>query len=99
DVLIRDGIVVTLDDEDRILRGSVAIRDDRIVAIGTTEELDAAVEAGKTLDARERIVLPGLIDMHNHLRDLAPGLSIGQGLKLDDYLRTGWEMQQHLTAE
>ena len=25
DVLIRDGIVVTLDDEDRILRGSVAI--------------------------------------------------------------------------
>ena len=99
DVLIRDGIVVTLDDQDNILRGSVAVRDDRIVAVGTTEELDAAVEAGKTLDARERIVLPGLIDMHNHLRDLAPGLSIGQGLKLDDYLRAGWEMQQHLTAE
>ncbi len=99
DVLIRDGIVVTLDDQDNILRGSVAVRDDRIVAVGTTEEQDAAVEAGKTLDARERIVLPGLIDMHNHLRDLAPGLSIGQGLKLDDYLRAGWEMQQHLTAE
>lgn len=99
DVLIRDGIVVRLDDQDRILRGSVAVRDDRIVAVGTTEELDAAVEAGKTLDARERIVLPGLIDMHNHLRDLAPGLSIGEGLKLDDYLRAGWEMQQHLTVE
>ncbi|MEE9208392.1 MAG: amidohydrolase family protein [Gemmatimonadota bacterium] len=99
DVLIRDGIVVTLDDEDRILRGSVAVQDGRIVAVGPTEELDAAVEAGKTLDARERIVLPGLIDMHNHLRDLAPGLPVGQGLKLDDYLRAGWEMQQHLTAE
>ena len=37
--------------------------------------------------------------MHNHLRDLAPGLPVGQGLKLDAYLRAGWEMQQHLTAE
>ncbi len=99
DVLIHDGIVVTLDGEDRIFRGSVAVRNDRIVSVGTTEELDAAHEAAKTLDARERIVLPGLIDMHNHLRDLAPGLPVGLGLKLDDYLRAGWEMQQHLTAE
>jgi cytosine/adenosine deaminase-related metal-dependent hydrolase len=99
DLLIRDGIVVTLDEEDRILRGSVAIREDRIVAVGDTADLEAAYEPARTLEARERIVLPGLIDMHNHLRDLSPGLAIGQGLKLDAYLRAGWEMNQHLTAD
>ena len=99
DLLIRDGVLVTLDDEDRIFRGSVAIRGDRIIATGPTDELDAACRASSTLEARERIVLPGLIDMHNHLRDLAPGLSFGQGLKLDAYLRAGWEMNQSLIEE
>ncbi|MFQ5692220.1 MAG: amidohydrolase family protein [Nitrospinota bacterium] len=107
DLLVRDGIVVTLDDPDpsgqdrpgpeRIFRGSVAVRADRIVAVGPTAELDAAYEAAKTLDASERIVLPGLIDLHNHLRNLTAGLPVGQGLKLDDFLRSWWEMQEHLT--
>ena len=99
DLLIRDGVVVTLDDEDRIFRGSVAVKGGRIVSVGKTEDLDAAVQPARTLEARERIVLPGLIDMHNHLRHLTPGLPVGQGLKLDDFLRTWWVMQQYLTGE
>lgn len=99
DLLIRDGVVVTLDDESRVFRGSVAVRGDRIAAVGKTGDLDAAYRPSRRIDARERIVLPGLIDMHNHLRDLAPGLPVGQGLRLDDYLRAWWRMQEHLTEE
>ncbi|MFQ5914139.1 MAG: amidohydrolase family protein [Nitrospinota bacterium] len=99
DLLIRDGVLVTLDGEDRSFRGSVAVRGGRIVAVGKTEELEATYQPARRLSAGERIVLPGLIDMHNHLRDLTPGLPVGRGLKLDGYLRAMWAMQQYLTED
>jgi len=44
-------------------------------------------------------VIPGLINVHDHLRNLAPGVSVAAGLKLDAYLRALWKLQQHMTAE
>src|SRR5690606_30029554 len=49
DILIRNGIVVTIDDDRRVLEdGAVAIIGDRIAAIGTTDELSAWT-AGKII--------------------------------------------------
>ncbi|MFB9523011.1 amidohydrolase [Streptomyces cremeus] len=48
---------------------ALAVRDGRIVWLGTTEE--AAAWTGpdtEVLDARGRLVLPGFIDAHNHVR-------------------------------
>jgi dihydroorotase len=41
------------------------LRDDRVLAVGPRPDL----HADRTLDARNRIVCPGLIDMHVHLRE------------------------------
>src|SRR5947209_2639542 len=41
------------------------LKDDRVVGIGTQPQL----VADRTLDASGRIVCPGLIDMHVHLRE------------------------------
>ena len=53
---------------------SVYIRDGRIVAIGEYRERPPAVPV---VDARERVVLPGLVDTHVHLND--PGRADWEG--------------------
>ncbi len=46
---------------------AVAIRDDRIVAIGTADDVRRAVPDAEDLDARGGLVVPGFIDAHLHL--------------------------------
>lgn len=97
DLLITNGIVVTMDAERRILRGAVAVTGDRITAIVPAGR--ALPEAARTIDAASHAVIPGLINAHDHLRNLAPGVSVAAGLKLDAYLRALWKLQQHMAAE
>jgi 5-methylthioadenosine/S-adenosylhomocysteine deaminase len=67
DILITGGTVITMDSGRRVLEdGAVAIKADRIVAVGTAAELGATYRAGETIDATKRIVMPGLIDGHGH---------------------------------
>jgi imidazolonepropionase len=48
--------------------GAVAVRDGRIVAVGTTRKVLDRLEKGiETIDASGRLVAPGLIDPHVHL--------------------------------
>jgi len=67
DLLIEGGVVITMDPQARILYdGSVAIRGGRIVAVGERTELAGRYRPRKTLPARRKAVLPGLIDTHHH---------------------------------
>lgn len=49
-----------------IADGAVAIADGRIVAVGTTSELQRSYRAPRAFSAAGRVVLPGLIDAHTH---------------------------------
>jgi 5-methylthioadenosine/S-adenosylhomocysteine deaminase len=67
DILIINGIVVTMDPARRVIEnGAVAITGDRIVAVGTTAEVTAQHGAPKVIDASRKIVMPGFIDAHAH---------------------------------
>ncbi len=67
DLLIVHGTLITVDTERRVIEdGAVAVEADRIVAVGTTADLLARFTARKTLNARRKAVLPGLIDCHAH---------------------------------
>jgi hypothetical protein len=67
DLLIRGGTILTIDSQDRIIEnGAVAIRGDQIVAVGTSSELDSRYKAGRTINAGGRLVMPGLVNAHNH---------------------------------
>jgi 5-methylthioadenosine/S-adenosylhomocysteine deaminase len=85
DLLLRGGAVVTVDDDRRVLEpGAVAITGERIVAVGSPDEL-AAFDATRTVDCRGAAVIPGLVDCHNHLFQLlARGL--GEGMSLWPWL-------------
>lgn len=66
-ILIEHGIVVTMNDDDRIIRpGTVVIKDDKIVALGDDEQLKGKYNAGRTIDAKGKIVMPGLVDTYAH---------------------------------
>ncbi len=60
--------LVTVDPQRRILTdGALAIQGDRIVAVGKTQELEPQHSAAhRVIDARGKVVLPGLIDSHIH---------------------------------
>jgi 5-methylthioadenosine/S-adenosylhomocysteine deaminase len=67
DLLITGGLVLTLNHRDEILfGGAVAVRSDRIVAVGDASTFLGAVQARELLDARNCLVMPGLINLHTH---------------------------------
>ena len=47
--------------------GAVLIRDGKIVAVGTTDDLRQAYPHEDALDARGHVVMPGFVDPHTHL--------------------------------
>ncbi|GLY51413.1 amidohydrolase family protein [Lentzea sp. NBRC 102530] len=74
-LLLQDGCVHTADAEHRVLlRGCVLVVDDRIVAVGTAEEVGTAVATLPphrlaeltVLDASRAMVLPGFVNAHWH---------------------------------
>ena len=100
--MIKNGLVVTMDKDRRIIAdGSVAVDDGRIVsvkrgraAVGKPEEI---------IDARGKIVMPGLICSHTHLYGM---LLRGAPLKVEpptDFAqilqRVWWPMDEAMTKE
>jgi cytosine/adenosine deaminase-related metal-dependent hydrolase len=65
-LLIRNGLVVTMDGDRRVLApGYVAVEDDRIVEVGPQSECRHE-RAGRTIDAGGMAVLPGFVNAHTH---------------------------------
>lgn len=70
DTLVRDAMIVTIDPDRRVFtHGFVAFDGGRIVDVGRME--DCAHVGIETIDARGKIVLPGMANAHNHLVQVA----------------------------
>lgn len=66
DLILVNGRVLTVDADDRIAQ-AVAIAGSRIVAVGTTAEVErVAAPNARRIDLRGRTVTPGLLDAHIH---------------------------------
>jgi 5-methylthioadenosine/S-adenosylhomocysteine deaminase len=67
DILITGGTIVTMNPTREIIEdGAVAIAGNRIVAVGPTAELRGKYRAAQVIDAKRKIIMPGLIDGHGH---------------------------------
>jgi len=67
DTIISGGRVLTSDEQDSIIDdGCIAIDGNTIVGVGTSEEIEARFSGRKTIDARDCLVMPGLINGHTH---------------------------------
>ena len=89
-LLIRNGIVLTMNDAFDIVEGDVSIRDGRIAAIGAVASPEPH---DRVIDARGGYLLPGFIQTHIHLcQTLFRGYA--DDLPLMDWLRTRvWPME------
>lgn len=68
DTIIRGGTVVTMDGSSRIIEnGAVAVRGERIIAVGSAAEISAKYFAPRAINAAGKIVMPGLINTHTHV--------------------------------
>jgi cytosine/adenosine deaminase-related metal-dependent hydrolase len=88
DLCVHGGLVVALDGVNAPRTADVYVSDGKITAIGGPPRAARA-----RLDATGMAVMPGMHNLHDHLRDLAPGSA--EGLKLDDLLRQMWRLNEH----
>jgi 5-methylthioadenosine/S-adenosylhomocysteine deaminase len=93
-IVIKGGTVVTMDEDNSIVRGDVLIRDGRIAELGDSISSDA----DETIDARGCAVLPGFVQTHIHLcQTLFRGAA--DDLSLIDWLKQRvWPMEAAHTA-
>jgi 5-methylthioadenosine/S-adenosylhomocysteine deaminase len=84
-IILRNGIVVTLNEADDVyFGGTVVIEGDRIAQVsGDVVPADGA----KVIDATDKLVMPGLVDFHYHTA-LSKGWS--DHLPLWEWLQTCW---------
>ncbi|MDT5121206.1 MAG: 5-methylthioadenosine/S-adenosylhomocysteine deaminase [Acidobacteriota bacterium] len=86
DLVILGGTIVTMDNSRRVIEdGAVAVSGGRIVAVGSRAEIEGNYSGRETIDARGRVVIPGLINGHTHVpmtlfRGLADDLDLQEWL-------------------
>lgn len=96
-VAIEAGKVLTMADDDRVLNDAVVLVEaGRIKAIGKRGEVEIPAGA-QVIDARDRWLMPGLIDCHDHiagsLQDLNDGVYLtNPGLRTVDTLTPNNEL-------
>ena len=85
--LIAGGTVVTMNPRREVFPGGyIAIEDETISSVGSQAETPEASGFDEVIDASGKIVIPGLINAHQHLwYTLFKGL--GEGLILEDWIK------------
>ena len=86
-LLVGNGRVITRDAQIPFLEdGCVCIKENLILEVGDTQEMKAKYPDAKFLDANGGVIMPGLINAHNHIYSaMARGLSI-RGYSPKDFM-------------
>ena len=99
-LLIRNArLVVTMDTARReIPDGAVFVRDHVIEAVGPTDDLPSV--ADRVFDARDQVVLPGLVNTHHHMyQTLTRAVSAAQDCSLFSWLSALYPLWARLEPE
>lgn len=86
DTFIHAGTIVTMNEtSDLIHDGIIAVKGEKIVAIGPSAEIMEQFDAAETIDCTQQTVMPGLINCHTHVpMTLLRG--VNDDLRLDVWL-------------
>lgn len=85
DLLVINGQIYTVDSAFTVVE-AMAIKDGKILATGSSADIQKDYEASETLDAKGRFIYPGFIDAHAHF------MGYGLGLQTANLIGTeSWE--------
>ncbi len=92
-------LLATMDDADtRFERGGLYVEDNAIRQVGPSDQLPATADT--VIDARDLVVLPGLVNTHHHFyQTLTRNLPAAQDANLFGWLRTLYPIWAGLTPE
>jgi len=82
DLIVKGDHIVSMDPAGTLIEnGAIAIDEGLIIAIGSATDIEADYSAVETLDGKNRVVMPGLVNGHSHaamtlLRGVADDLSL-----------------------
>jgi len=86
DVLITNALIMTMDPARRVLQNSfLTVEGDKITDIGSMKKLVKS-DAKKIIDAKGKLVMPGLINVHSHGADILLRGGLSQDRSHDDWL-------------
>ncbi len=74
DLLIVNANIYTVDN-DNSKAEAIAVRGSRIVAVGSTQDIQNQYTSQNVIDAKGKTIVPGLIDSHAHMMGLGQSLS------------------------
>lgn len=74
DLILIDGVVHTMDDSNHVHQ-AVAIRDGKIIAVGTSDEIQFRFACDSIVNLQGGAVYPGFIDAHSHFIGYAKSLN------------------------
>jgi 8-oxoguanine deaminase len=92
-------VIATFDAERRELAdGGIFVRDNIIEQVGLTDALPT--RADRVIDARDMVILPGLVNTHHHLyQTLTRAVPKAQNAVLFDWLKTLYPIWANLTPD
>ncbi len=103
-MLLTHGLVVTFDPHGAVIPdGAIYYEGDTILAVGSTAELAERYPDGETLDARGKVIMPGMVCAHTHFyggfaRGMAiPGEAPANFMQVLE--RLWWKIDRALTLE
>jgi len=71
DLIITNAQILTMNKDKKVYEnGAIAIKDNRIIAVGATT-IASRYKSKKTIDAGGDIAMPGMINLHNHIPMIA----------------------------
>ncbi|MGZ6291147.1 MAG: amidohydrolase [Syntrophales bacterium] len=86
DIVISGGTMLLMDEKNHVIRnGAVAIEGDTIIAVGDKGDIDNLYTAREIIDAKNSLIMPGLINCHNHA-PMAYFRGLADDLELMDWL-------------
>jgi len=97
-LIIEGGTVVTVGSKGTIRDGMVVVEDDRIIDVGKSTELKNRYRGYDKIDAKGKVVIPGLVNTHQHaamslLRGYADDFPLQEWL--ENWI---WPMERHMTG-
>jgi len=67
DLVIQGGTAITVDPERRVIRDAyIAVQGENLVFVGKATEASERYQGKKTLDCRDKVILPGIVNSHVH---------------------------------
>lgn len=91
--------LISMDDDDAIWEnGAIYVEGNEIRQVGPSDQLPQ--QADQVIDARDMIILPGLVNTHHHFyQTLTRNLPVAQNANLFHWLRTHYPIWAGLTPE